>query len=318
MFSTRQMILPFKPKATPVIDRLGPCMLLGSCFADLMGSRFAYSGFEVLSNPFGTLYQPLSIANLFERAEEGCTYASDDFVLRGELWHTWEQHSSLSDTDPQKLHLAITERLEMTRKTLGKGVTVFVSLGTAWVYKLKSSNKIVANCHKHPGTQFRKELLTVEEIFNSLQTVYRIIKQYNPDSRLVLSVSPVRHSRDGLVENNRSKGRLIEAVHQFIEQQTDVVYFPAYEFMIDHLRDYRFYATDMVHPSDQATDFIFDAVVDLLMTEPVRIAVREIQEFRKMQAHRPMFTETTEFKNFVLLREKKRNSLLQKYPHVKL
>lgn len=316
MFSNRQMILPFRPKPTPVIHELGQCVLLGSCFADLMGHRFAYSGFSVLSNPFGTLYQPLSIAKMFERAKGACDYDAEDFVLRGELWHTWEQHSSMSDVDPQHLHLVIKERLDEMRSTLSNGATVFVSLGTSWVYRLKEKDLIVANCHKHPGQLFEKELLSVEDTVKAIQSVYNVIKHFNPSNQLVLSVSPVRHSRDGLPENNRSKGRLLEAVHTYIEQQEDVIYFPSYEFMIDHLRDYRFYATDMVHPSEQAADFIFDALVDLLTTDPVKMAVHEIQEYRKMEKHRPMFTDTLEYKNFQLNKEKKRIELMQKYPQV--
>lgn len=314
MFSNENLILPFRPKPNPIIDAFGQCLLVGSCFAENMGTRFENAGFSTQVNPYGTLYNAHSIAGMFERVAGTCDYKTDDFVLNGELWHTWEQHSSLSHTDPQTLHLMIRERLQMLKESLKGPTYVFISLGAAAVYELIESGEIVANCHKHPGDLFKKRMMTTDEIRAALTKIYGIVKDFNQENRIIFTISPVRHHRTGLVENNRSKARLIEGLHSFLDDTPDAIYFPAYELMIDHLRDYRFYGNDLVHPSEYASDLIFMAVQELLMTDQLRQVVEKVLTYRKMLAHRPMFPETEAYHQFELKRDQLRVDLLTAYP----
>jgi lysophospholipase L1-like esterase len=318
MFSNEKLILPFKPAPTPVIDSFGHCLLAGSCFANSMGDFFEQAGFSTNVNPFGTLFNPVSIAVMFRRSLGECSYDSDDFVLNGELWHTWEQHTFFSDTDPQTLHLMILDSLENMRRSLKGPTYVFITLGSSWVHELKENSEVVANCHKHPADQFDKRLLSEKEIQAALDTIYEIIKRFNSQNRLILTISPVRHSREGLIENNRSKARLIESVHAFIDKHSDVSYFPAYEIMIDHLRDYRFYDTDLVHPSSYANELVFRAVNELLMTEDIQQVVEKVDDYRKLERHRPRFKDTDAYHQFELKKEELRVQLLSAYPQLDL
>lgn len=314
MFSNENLILPFKPKPNPVIDAFGHCLLVGSCFAEYMGKRFERAGFSSLVNPYGTLYNAQSIADMFERAAGSCDYKNEDFVLNGELWHTWEQHSSLSHTDPQTLHLMIRERLQMLRDSLKGPSYVFISLGAAAVYELPETRKIVANCHKHPNDIFQNRLMKTEEIKAALTKIYGIVKGFNAQNRIIFTISPVRHYKTGLIDNNRSKARLIEGLHSFLDETSDAIYFPAYELMIDHLRDYRFYGNDLVHPSEYASDLIFMAVQELLMTDQLRQVVEKVLAYRKMLEHRPMFPDTEAYHQFELKRDQLRVDLLTAHP----
>ena len=224
-------------------------LLLGSCFAERLGSKFEHYKFQSLKNPFGILFHPLAIENLISRAVRKETYTEQDIFFLNERWHCYDAHSDLSDASPEELLQRLREGLERTDEQIRKASHVFITLGTAWAYRNKESNHVVANCHKVPQTQFSKELLSVDAIVESLQNSIESIQSVNERAQVIFTVSPVRHLKDGFVENQRSKAHLITAVHKTLNglnYKARTSYFPSYEIMIDELRDYTFYETDMM------------------------------------------------------------------------
>ena len=224
---------------------------LGSCFAVNMGEKFAYYKFPITLNPFGILFHPLAIENIITRALQSIPYVAEDFFLHNELWHSFDFHSDMSRISFKESISLANRQQTLLYDTLHRANFCFLTLGTAWVYIYNSTDRIVANCHKLPQQHFSKRLLSVEEIGESLTRIAQLLKQINPSMQLVITISPVRHIKDGFLENQVSKSQLFSALYPLITSG-HYTYFPAYELLLDELRDYRFYANDMVHPSEMA------------------------------------------------------------------
>jgi len=272
-------------------------LFIGSCFAENIGELMQHYKFNGLVNPNGILYNPLSIADSLNRIIENKEVKESELFFANECWNSWEFHSKLSNPDKQTCLSTINNNISNAHHFLKQSDWLFITLGPSFVYKQKSTNTVVGNCHKIPQQEFTKHLLTVDEIVHSLSALTEKLNVFNPGLKIVFTVSPVRYIRDGVVENNQSKARLIEAVHQLTKRE-NTLYFPAYELVIDDLRDYRFYKTDMVHPNEQAIDYVFKKLKDVAFDETTKSLFEKIKNIVTAKNHRPFHTDTIAYKKF--------------------
>lgn len=226
---------------------------IGSCFADAMSHKLGAHKFDVLANPFGIIYHPISLFKLLR----GDLYPAA-LLLNDGIYAHWDVHSHLSGLDRQGTEAQIASQLAKSEETLKKAQWLIITFGSAWAYRVKETGHLVANCHKMPQDTFSKELLSIQEMVEAYVQTEQYLKKINPELKVILTVSPVRHKKDGLVENNRSKARLLEATHQMVAASDATQYFPAHEIVMDELRDYRFFERDLVHPSEWALDYVWE------------------------------------------------------------
>jgi hypothetical protein len=259
-------------------------LLLGSCFSDQIGQLLRASKFNVLINPFGTLYNPNAI---FQVLEDSLSKSAPEIVEIDEIFYSWNTHSDVRASSEMELESAVQERYQQCNKSIKTAKWIIITPGTSWVYRLLAKNIRVANCHKAPQKEFAKELLSVDEIVSDFDILKAKIKKLNPDIQYIFTVSPVRHIKDGLVENNLSKAILIQAIHRIVKNNDDCQYFPSYEILMDELRDYRFYSTDMTHPNQQAINYVWDRFVEVVMDRPTQILINSWQKIQKSISHRP-------------------------------
>lgn len=295
------------------IDYSSKLVLLGSCFAQNMGDRFAYYQFKNSVNPFGIIFNPVSIQRLIERAVQDEKFTAQDLFYHHERWQCFELHSEMSQSNAPEMLGQINLVLEQFRQDLQKATHLVITLGTAWVYRHLKSRQIVANCHKVPQSDFKKELLSTDQIQQSLAEITSKIRNLNPDVHFIFTVSPVRHLKDGFVENQRSKAHLISALHDFLEADFKASYFPAYEIMMDELRDYRFYADDLLHPNALAIEYIWQKWTSAHISSGCYPIMEEVAYIRKALLHRPFQPESESHQKFLeqlqLRIEKLRNRL---------
>jgi hypothetical protein len=284
--------IPLQPRNLPVQMNLGENILLtGSCFTEHMAARFRQYKFNVLDNPNGILFNPVSIARALDRALDGRAYEPTELFEHDGIWANWDFHSRWSDPSMEVACRQMNEQVQETKSFLSSAEWLLITLGSAWVFEHPNSG-IVANCHKMPATNFNRRLLRSEEIVSAMQPVLNRIQTLNPRLRLILTVSPVRHLRDGFVENNRSKASLITAVHDLADLLPGSCYFPAYELIIDDLRDHRFYAEDLVHPNYQATAYVWEKFAEAGISGSSREAMKEIDKLQAAIQHRPLHPES--------------------------
>jgi lysophospholipase L1-like esterase len=254
-----QTIVPLNKETRNSIDYNAKILLLGSCFSENIGDKLNYFKFQTSQNPFGILFHPKAIENLVTNAINEKKYLPEDLIFQNELWHSFDAHSSLSTTDKNELLANLNSAIIATNKKLKEATHIIITLGTSWVYRFIETDVIVANCHKIPQKKFLKTLLSVDEITKSLKTTISHLKSVNKNIHILFTVSPVRHLKDGFIENMQSKSHLITAIHSIMKTKNSS-YFPSYEIMMDELRDYRFYAEDMIHPNKTAINYILGAI----------------------------------------------------------
>ncbi|CAM3404576.1 GSCFA domain-containing protein [Flavobacterium longum] len=295
---------------------------LGSCFAVNMAEKLGYFQFRQTVNPFGILFQPTAIEKLLERAINDSPFNETDIFYANDRWQCFDVHSDLSHPDATIFLHRLNEALATTRGHLQQASHVIVTLGTAWVYRHKSSGNRVANCHKIPQTEFTKELLPIEAIAESLSRIVSLVSRDNPSAQLIFTVSPVRHLKDGFVENQRSKAHLIAALHTVLDKQSGHQppvtshYFPSYEIMMDELRDYRFYADDLLHPSPMAINCIWEKFAASWVSPEVFPVMAEVDAVRKAQSHRPFNPDADSYRKFVQATTEKIAALQVRFPHM--
>jgi hypothetical protein len=260
---------------------------IGSCFAENIGDRLAELKFPCDVNPFGVLYNPLSIANSIKRLIDAHPYSEDDLECADDRWFSYDHHGRFSHRDRDVCLRNINERLISSADSLKRATHLFITFGTARLFVLKESERVVANCHKRPESLFDHILLTPEQIANSYIPLIAALRTLNPDLEIIFTVSPIRHWKDGASGNQLSKSTLIVAVHQLQERCADVGYFPAYEIVMDELRDYRFYAEDMLHIAPAGTAYIWDRFVEKYVDEESRQLTAEIAKLLAAAGHRP-------------------------------
>jgi hypothetical protein len=288
-------------------------LFLGSCFADEVGSICRGLGFDAMVNPFGVLYNPASIAQSVERLGSGKPFTHEDVIAVGEgQYCTFSHNTAFWNASETELLEQVNESLKAAHAHFLKSKWIIVSLGTSWVFRDKANGKVVSNCHKLPARQFDREFLTVEQ---STDCLAKMLQAY-PDKQFVFTVSPLRHLKDGLHENQLSKAALLLAVDRVCKQFSNAHYFPAYEILLDELRDYRFYKEDMVHPTDQAVRYIWERFIDFAIDPKEKPAMQAAAELRLMLHHKPVFPESEAFRKFELLKEKKIGALKRDFPMV--
>ncbi|UUC45686.1 GSCFA domain-containing protein [Flavobacterium cerinum] len=303
-------------KSTNPIDYTSQIVSLGSCFAVNMSEKLDYFRFQNYCNPFGILFHPLAIAKLFEYALRNKQFTESDIFFHNEQWHSFDAHSDLNETDKNQLLDNLNSATVQTKKQLSGATHVIITLGTAWVYRKLENDQIVANCHKVPQKQFKKELLSVEAIRENLEKIMDIVLQFNPEAKLIFTVSPVRHIKDGFVENQWSKANLITAIHQVISESAVASYFPSYEIMMDELRDYRFYTEDMIHPNPVAIDYIWERFTTAWITEEAQQVMKEVESIQKGLAHRSFNPDSEQHLRFLENLKGKITKLAEQYPNI--
>ncbi|MEQ8218519.1 MAG: GSCFA domain-containing protein [Arenibacter sp.] len=310
-----QTQVPLK-KAENQIDYNSQLVVLGSCFANNIGEKLAYYKFQVLQNPFGILFHPLAIENLISRAIHQKQYTGEEVFFLNERWQCYDAHSDLSSVTKEDLFDSLNSGLLETKLYLTTASHIFITLGTAWAYQLKESGKEVANCHKVPQLAFKKQLLSIDKIVGSLEAIVRQIQTINTKAKIVFTVSPVRHLKDGFIENQQSKAHLISAVHQIIKK-ANALYFPSYELMMDELRDYRFYANDLVHPNDLAITYIWEKFVSVWIAQDAWPTMEKVAAVQSGLNHRPFNPESLKHQEFLKALDKKITYLQKEYPFMK-
>ena len=276
------------------IDYNSKIVSLGSCFAVNMAEKLDYFKFQNTCNPFGILFHPLAIEKLIDFAVSKKGFTEKDLFFHEERWHSFDAHSDLSNSNKTELVKNLNAIVKSTLQQITESTHIIITFGTAWVYRNVENNKVVANCHKVPQKRFKKELLSVEEITQSLEKTIHLIRTINPEANIIFTVSPVRHIKDGFVENQLSKSHLITAIHNVIVCQLSIVnYFPSYEIMMDELRDYRFYAEDMLHPNQVAIDYIWERFSETWIAESIYKTMDKVETIQKGLAHRP-FNQNSE------------------------
>lgn len=281
------------------IDYASKLLLIGSCFSENISKKLAYFKFDMASNPFGILFNPKAIETLILNSLNEKEYSEKDVFLLNERWHCFDAHSDLSATDKNELLHNLNLAIKSTNKRLKEATHIIITLGTSFTYRFIETNAIVGNCHKVPQKKFAKELLSVDEISASLKNLCHRISAINPKATVVFTVSPVRHIKDGFVENSLSKAHLISAIHQTL----GVVYgkyFPAFEIMMDDLRDYRFYSSDMVHPNETAIDYIWEHFKHVWIQENTFSIMKEVDNIQKGLAHKPFNVDSEQHKAFMI------------------
>jgi len=312
-----ELLLPFQiTPSSYKISYTDKILFVGSCFTEEIGKLMQELKFDVLRNPNGILYDPFSIATALDSYIENKQYTESDLFLLNELWHSWQHHSIFSGMNKEEVLQNINDSQTEAHQFLKTTSWLIITLGTSYNYQLKKSLQPVANCHKAPQDFFEKKLVSIEEMISGLSNVISKLQLFNPDMKIVFTVSPVRHVRDGVIENNRSKARLIEVVHSIKENVPNVFYFPAYELIIDVLRDYRFYKDDLVHPTETATTFVFENFCNTYLDEPAKKLLEEIKSIIAAFRHKPFQSESAAHKKFQAAQLEKINFIKTNFPFI--
>ena len=303
------------------IDYDSKIMLLGSCFAENMGEKFEYFKFQTIVNPFGIIFNPVSLEKLIRRSIEKRKFTENDIFFHNDLWHCFEVHSELSNSDKDVFLESLNDLISSTNKKLSDSTHIIITLGTSWVYRLRQaqsdSDGVVANCHKVPQKEFTKELLSIQQIEESIESIISLVHSVNPNCKFIFTVSPVRHIKDGFIENTLSKAHLISAIHKIINHHPlPNTYFPAYEIMMDELRDYRFYGEDMLHPNQTAIDYIWIQFFQNYISESEFGLMNDICSIQKGLKHRPFNPNTESHQKFLEATKIKIGKIQEKLQHI--
>jgi len=308
---------------TPIIFNTGfsvgyhdNILMLGSCFTDNIGARFAQAKMPVTINPYGVLFNPLSIASTIIKAIDYKPVAEEELIRNNDLWVNLDFHGSFSSTDKYEALKKMNIGADIMRQKLPQTSVLILTFGTAYVYRYLPTNQIVANCHKLPGNLFSCERLSVDDIVLTYSNLINNLSAINHKIRIVLTVSPVRHLRDGMHNNQLSKSILLLAAEQLCSKFEQVHYFPSYEIMMDDLRDYRFYDTDMIHPSSLAIDYIWEKFRDKCISKADNQLIDDIMKLQNAVNHKPLNPKSLEFQKFILSQIEKTEKLSQKYPNI--
>ncbi|MCB0479249.1 MAG: GSCFA domain-containing protein [Crocinitomicaceae bacterium] len=293
------------PEFPITIDHKDQLYSIGSCFSENIGQILADQWFSIDVNLFGTLFNPISILNLFNRALEKKYFVTDEIQESGGLYFLWDCHGKITDTVKERVLSKANQALDQTHDFLQHGQYLFITFGTAFYFELKKDHQVVANCHKQPQSLFERKKITASEIVSKYEEFHQKLNAINPNLKTIYTVSPVRHARDGFIANNRSKAELLLAI-EILEKQHSIFYFPSYEIQMDELRDYRFYSDDFMHPNPLAIKIIFDHFKDSLFTMETKDLFSKISKIKAQETHRHLFPESEDAKRAqIMLAEKK-------------
>ena len=295
----------------------GQMLMMGSCFTDNIGARFRDAMWPVAVNPCGVQFNPASICRVFQRALSGCLMVEDELVERDGLWHSWLFDSHFSSVEKAEVIRNVNDALTQTRNALTQSSVIILTLGTSWVYRLVGTPDVVSNCHKFPSSQFERYRLTVDEVAAMLVQTIASIREINPEVRIIFTVSPIRHFKDGAHQNMLSKSTLLLAIDQVCQVVDRVDYFPAYEIVMDELRDYRFYAADMVHPSEVAIEYLWQRFREWCFSADANRATDEALRLRSRLNHRFLTADTAAQQAFRAQTDKLLAEFLSRHPYLR-
>ncbi len=306
------------PESPDKINYSSKLVFIGSCFTEEIGKKLTDNLFNVDINPFGVIYNPISVLNSLQILLDKRKFTEQDLERRGQIWFSWYHHSRFSFPDKQQTLDAINSRIELSSEFLRQADFLFITFGTAWVYVLNRTGQVVANCHKLPDRIFTRRLLDIDEIVNSYSQLLPALWKVNPDLKIIFTVSPVRHWKDGAVGNQLSKSILIVAIHRLLERFGQLGYFPSYEIVMDELRDYRFYAGDMIHIGSQGVDYIWLRFQQTYFSQDMEKTIKEVEKLVKARGHRPFNPNTEEYKQFVNTMIERIMILRKNQPHIRI
>lgn len=286
---------------------------LGSCFADNMGNKLKEGKFNVCANPFGIIYNPTSIVQALNSIIDNRLFNEADLFYHNGLWHSWMHHGSYSHHEKTRCLDLINSSLQEAHLVLKKSKVLILTLGSAYVYKYHKGGNTVANCHKVPNGEFEKSRLSLETISNGLENVFTKLKAFNPDIEIIITVSPIRHIRDGIIENQRSKSILLLA-SEVLCQSSFVSYFPSYELIMDELRDYRFYEEDMIHPNKVAVNYIWERFMETYFSDNTADFYTRILKLVRGYQHKVLHSGTKEHQLFVQQQIEKSKEIMKELP----
>lgn len=309
--------LDYKPAVSEhKISHADHLFLIGSCFSEHMSEKLRMSGFHVAENPYGILFNPLSISECLSQIIS--TEQREERLLeRAGLYYSYDCHSSVYATSADELRLILKNIRETSLGHIKSSRYLIITLGSAHVYELKDHKTVVANCHKQPSAIFQKRLLKTEEIIEVYTDLVKALKALNPSIRVLFTVSPVKYLKDGVIENNVSKATLILAIHQLVSQG-HAAYFPSYELVNDDLRDYRFYKEDMAHPNEYAIQYVWEKFADTFFNAETRKLTSDVNKLNASLSHRLLFPESEEAKKFLKELETRRQALKELHPEINL
>lgn len=307
------------PAGNHPIDYNSRVVCLGSCFAVNIGQKFDYFKFRNVTNPFGILFHPEALEKFIGFAVNKKPFTEADIFYHNERWHSFDAHSDLSHPDKEIFLQRLNDAISATHQELKKASHIIITLGTAWVYRHTETGNLVANCHKVPQKQFSKEILSVEAIKQSLKNILSLLEQVNPNLTVIFTISPVRHIKDGFTENQWSKSNLISALQEVLSVPplgAGGLYFPSYEIIMDELRDYRFYAEDMIHPSQSAINYIWERFTQAWITTEAQQTMQQVDTIQKGLQHRSFNPEGEQHKAFLAKLDDKIQKLQKQHPHI--
>ncbi len=315
--------LEFTPKPFPVsINHQHKLMLAGSCFTENIGDKLLAHKFQVLQNPNGILFNPVSVKEAFENYISNKVITENNLFSLNEGYHSWQHHSRFSGVTAEEAVHKINSSTQQAHEYFKTADWIIITYGSAWVYELteNATNAVVgnvaANNHKAPASWFNRRLLTNKEVCGIINETIKQLQQFNPAVKIIFTISPVRHLREGFIENNRSKAALIHAVHTATEQFENVFYFPAYELVIDDLRGYRFYAEDMVHPNYAATNYVWEKFIAACVDAPSQQLMQQLNEINAAVNHKPFNSSSQAHKKFMQVNLEKIRAIKQKCNYI--
>lgn len=309
------LYIPLLPRPIRYHDRL---LLIGSCFTEHMSDQLGRHKFRVCSNPHGILFNPLSVADSLMGYLDERQYQAEELFYLNELWNSWDHHTRFSHPDRDTALAGInTSQVEASR-CIREARWIIVTLGSAFQYYLKEKGQPVANNHRAPSQWFEKRLLEIPVITDALARSLERLAMVNPGAQVLFTVSPVRHIRDGVIDNNRSKARLLEAVHSLCDRYPQAHYFPAYELVIDILRDYRYYDIDFVHPNYLATQYVWEQFTNSCIAPGALPVMEQVRSLTTARNHRPRFPDTEAHRQFLLAQADRTRALLAEHPYLDL
>ncbi len=304
------------PRPSFHITHQSRMMLLGSCFAESIGEKLESNKFKVDCNPAGIVYNPFSVSLTLRRVMREDLVKEQELFFYDGAYHSYSHHSRFSSPEKEMAIQGMNSRLQQSGSHLHEADLLIITFGTSYVYRLKSSGEIVANCHKQPGSFFQRTRLTPEEISSEWMSLLEQLFEINPGLNIVFTVSPVRHWSDGAHANQLSKSILLLSIEQLLSAfPGQTAYFPSYEILLDELRDYRFYADDMCHPSPLAVQYIWEKFAETYISPASRNVIAEWEKIRKAVNHRPFQPDSTEYKTFLTQTLLKAEEFGSKFPY---
>lgn len=305
----RTEIIP--PESENKINHKDKVLFIGSCFTENVGNRFVKSGFDTNINPFGIIYNPLSICECLNRVAENKHFVEDELIKVGDFWKSYSHHGDFRSVNKEECLQMINSSIDNSHSFLTDARFVVLTLGTAWTYWLKEESRLLANCHKLPSNLIERRLCDCETIVEALVSSFELCRRKNPQLTFVLTISPIRHWKEGYRDNMLSKSVLHIAVDRFCEK-TSSIYFPSYEILLDDLRDYRFYDKDMLHPNAVAVDYIWEKFRQTFFSEETERLSDDFNRLNAMLNHRPFNPESEEYKKHLNKAEKLKEELYER------